>query len=107
LRPILFGRAVAETKNVSRRRAIMGSTIAGWILFGVGILIYLVSIWARIQKLTKRREEAIDLASIEDTAKAVAKLVEAFSKFSEDMQFLLLGSGCLVAGLYLLQNKPF
>jgi hypothetical protein len=85
----------------------MGSTIAGWILFGLGVLIYLVSIWGRIQKLIKRREEAIDLASIEDTAKAIAKLVETFSKFSEDMQFLLLGTGCLLAGLYLLKNQPF
>lgn len=84
----------------------IGSLIAGWIFFAIGVIIYLVSIWARAQKLLGAGERE-KLEVIKETAEAVGKLVEAFSKLSEDMQFLLLGTGCLIAGIYLLQNRPF
>lgn len=84
----------------------IGSLIAGWVLFAIGVIIYLVSIWARAQKLLGAGEEE-SLEAIKETATAVAKLAEVFSKFSEDMQFLLLGTGCLIAGVYLLQSRPF
>jgi hypothetical protein len=84
----------------------IGSLIAGWILFAVGLVIYGVSIWARIRKMLGAGEEE-SLAVIKETAEALAELAEAFSKFSEEMQFLLLGTGCLIGGIYLLQNRPF
>ena len=84
----------------------IGSLIAGWVLFAIGVIIYLVSIWARAQKLLGAGERG-KLEVFKETAEAVGKLVEAFSKFSEDMQFLLLGTGCLIAGIYLLQSRPF
>lgn len=83
-----------------------GSLIAGWILFAIGVVIYVISIWARVQKLLGAGEEE-GLEVIKETADAITRLAEAFSKFSEDMQFLLLGTGCLIAGIYLLQNRPF
>lgn len=84
----------------------MGSAIAGWILFTIGVVIYLVSIVARVKKMFgPGEEEGIEV--IKETAEALTALAEAFSKFSDDMQFLLLGTGCLVAGIYLLQNRPF
>lgn len=87
----------------------MGSLIAGWVLFVIGIIMYLVAIWGRVQKMRGAGgEEGVrDLGDIRDTAEAVAQLAEAFAKFSEDIQFLLLGTGALIAGLYLLVNQPF
>lgn len=82
----------------------LASQISGWILFAVGVLMYLVSIWRRLQQRTRREES---LRDIKDTVKALTELLDAFSKFSEDIQFLLLATGCLVVGIYLLQSKPF
>ena len=87
----------------------MGSLIAGWILFAIGVVMYIVAIWGRVRQLigggqgptTKGLEE------IKETGEAIAKLAEVFAKFSEDIQFLLLGTGALIAGLYLLVNQPF
>jgi hypothetical protein len=87
----------------------MGSLIAGWILFGIGVVMYIVAIWGRIRKMLGVREEtaARGLEDIKETAQAIAKLAEVFAKFSEDIQFLLLGTGALLGGLYLLVNQPF
>ena len=84
----------------------VASQIAGWILFIIGILMYLIILIERIRKLFQPTKRA-DFDSIEDTVDAIRKLLEAFSKFSDDMQFLLLASGCLIAGIYLLKNTPF
>jgi hypothetical protein len=84
----------------------IGSAIAGWILFVIGVVMYLVAIIERVRKMFGPGEEE-SLVAIKETAEAVAKLAEAFAKFSEDIQFLLLASGCLIAGIYLLQNRPF
>ena len=85
----------------------MASVYAGWILFGLGVLMYLLIIVQRFMKLISSNKEGVDFGPIEKTADAIAKLAEAFSKFSEDIQFLLLGTGCLAVGIYLLTNKPF
>lgn len=92
----------------------LGSLIAGWILFTVGVLMYLVSLWGRVKTLrsgssssSAEEELELDAGELTKLAEAAAKLVEAFTKFSEEIQFLLLGSGCLAAGIYLLQNRPF
>ncbi len=85
----------------------MGSQIAGWILFVLGLVLYAVAIWGRVSELFSPKRVAADLASIEDSAEAIAKLAEALSKFSQDIQFAILGSGCLAAGLYLLATRPF
>jgi hypothetical protein len=87
----------------------MGSEIAGWILFAIGVAMYIVSIWGRVRNLLGRGAEGAErgLEEIKDAAEAITKLAEVFAKFSEDIQFLLLGTGALVAGLYLLANKPF
>jgi hypothetical protein len=87
----------------------MGSMIAGWILFGIGVVMYIVAIWTRVRKLIGRGEEttARGLEDIKDAAEAISKLAEVFAKFSEDIQFLLLGTGALLAGIYLLVNQPF
>jgi hypothetical protein len=52
-------------------------------------------------------EQQESLGQIKDTAEALTKLAEAFAKFSEDMQYLILATGCLIGGIYLLQNQPF
>ena len=87
----------------------MGSLIAGWILFAVGVAMYVVAIWSRIRNLLGGGSEGVErgLEEFKETAEAIAKLAEVFAKFSEDIQFLLLGTGALVAGLYLLVNQPF
>jgi hypothetical protein len=85
----------------------MGSLIAGWILFALGIVLYGIAIWGRVRKLLAPRQEALDLSGIEDAAEAIAKLAQALSKFSEDIQFAILGTGCIAAGLYLLAHQPF
>lgn len=85
----------------------MGSLIAGWLLFGLGIVLYVIAIWGRVRRLLGRPPEALDPSAIEDTAKAIARLAEALSKLSEDLQFAILGTGCIAAGLYLLVNRPF
>jgi hypothetical protein len=84
----------------------IGSAIAGWILFGIGVLMYLVALVDRVRKMfgPGGRES---VAGLKDTVAAIAKLAEAFAKFSEDIQYLLLASGCLAAGIYLLQARPF
>ena len=84
----------------------MMSLIAGWILFVIGVAMYIVSLWGRIKKLTEK-SKLEGIGDVKDTVEALAKLAESFSKFSEDIQFLLLGSGCLAAGIYLLQTRPF
>lgn len=84
----------------------MLSQIAGGILFLIGVAMYVVSLWGRIKKLTEKKKLE-GIGDIKDTVEALAKLAESFSKFSEDIQFLLLGTGCLLAGIYLLQTKPF
>jgi hypothetical protein len=87
----------------------MGSTIAGWILFGLGVLMYLIGIFSRFRRLIGGGgEEGLEgIEDIVDAAKAIAKLAEVLNKFSEDIQFILLGTGALLAGLYLLTNQPF
>lgn len=85
----------------------MGSLIAGWMLFGLGIALYAIAIWGRVRKLLTPSQEALDLSEIEDAVEAIAKLAQALSKFSEDIQFAILGTGCIAAGLYLLANRPF
>lgn len=87
----------------------MGSVIAGWILFIIGCAMYIVSIWKRVSNLITpiRSTEELALDDIKDTVDGIKKLLEVFEKFSEDIQFLLLGSGCILAGLFLLANKPF
>jgi hypothetical protein len=84
----------------------IGSQIAGWILFGLGTLMYLLMLVKKAQSLRggDRRESP---SQIKDTVEALARLAEAFTKFSEDIQYLILATGCLIAGLYLLQNQPF
>jgi hypothetical protein len=87
----------------------MASQIAGWVLFGIGLIMYAVIIWGRIRRLlagetlTKR----LGLDSIKDLTDAIAKLVEVFAQLSDDMQFLVLATALLAAGLYLLTAKPF
>jgi hypothetical protein len=87
----------------------MGSTIAGWILFAIGIAMYAVAIWGRVRQLIGAGQSPPKkgLEQIKDAAEAIAKLADVFAKFSEDIQFLLLGTGALIAGLYLLVNQPF
>jgi uncharacterized membrane protein YiaA len=86
----------------------MGSQIAGWTLFGLGVIIYLIAIWERVRSRTTPSKEGLEsLREIKETAEAITKLAEAFSKFSEEIQFLLLGTGLLIAGIYLLSNQPF
>ncbi len=83
-----------------------GSGIAGWVLFILGVAGYLVSLWGYVQKRqSKQRLES--LTEIKETVEAIAKLAEAFAKFSEDIQFLLISSGFLFGGIYLLVNQPF
>ena len=81
------------------------SQIIGLFLVVVGVVMYVFSIWGYVQKRRQRQQES--LADIKATIYVVTKLLEAFAKFSEDMQFLLVATGILFAGLYLLQNKPF
>ena len=87
----------------------MGSLIAGWTLFIIGCVMYLISIWKRVKNFLapKVTQEELALEDIKEAVDAITKLLEAFSKFSEEVQFLILGSGCIMAGLYLLSNKPF
>jgi hypothetical protein len=83
----------------------MGSVIAGWVLFGLGLIIYAVVLVEKVRKMTRGSEESLD--TIKDTVEALAKLADTFSKFSDSMQLLLLGTGCLIAGIYLLSTQPF
>lgn len=83
----------------------MGSVIAGWVLFGLGLIIYVVVLVEKVRKMTRGSEESLD--TIKDTVEALAKLADTFSKFSDSMQLLLLGTGCLIAGIYLLSTQPF
>ena len=87
----------------------MGSLVAGWILFALGAAMYIISIWGRVKNLLGGGAEAgvRGLEEIKDAAEAITKLAEAFAKFSEEIQFLLLGTGALAAGIYLLTNRPF
>ncbi len=83
----------------------MGSVIAGWVLFGLGLIIYAVVLVEKVRKMIRGSEESLD--TIKDTVEAMAKLADTFSKFSDSMQLLLLGTGCLIAGIYLLSTQPF
>lgn len=87
----------------------MGSQIAGWMLFGVGLIMYAVAIWGRIRRMLGDKGLAADLGldSIKDVTEALAKLAEVFAKLSEDMQYLVLATVLLAAGLYLLTARPF
>jgi hypothetical protein len=83
----------------------IGSVIAGWVLFGLGLIIYAVVLVDKVRKMSRGSEEGLD--TIKDTVEALAKLADTFSKFSDSMQLLLLGTGCLIAGIYLLSTQPF
>ena len=87
----------------------MASQIAGWILFGVGLIIYAVVIWGRIRRLLAGESLAnhLGLDTIKDLTDAIAKLAEVFARLSEDMQLLVLATALLAAGLYLLTVRPF
>jgi hypothetical protein len=87
----------------------MASQIAGWILFAIGLIMYAVIIWGRIRRLLSGETLAkrLGLDTIKDIADAIAKLVEVFAQLSDDMQFLVLATVLLAAGLYLLSAKPF
>ena len=81
------------------------SQIIGLVLVVIGVVMYAFSIWGYYQK--KKQAQKRGLSEIKETIEAVTKLLEAFAKFSDDMQFLLLATGILFAGLYLLPNKQF
>jgi hypothetical protein len=81
------------------------SQIIGLVLVVIGVVMYAFSIWGYYQKRTQKQRGG--LSEIKETLDALTKLLEAFAKFSDDMQFLLVATGILFAGLYLLQNKPF
>jgi hypothetical protein len=87
----------------------MASQIAGWILFGIGLIMYAVIIWGRIRRLLQGETvtKRLGLDSIKDLTDAIAKLVEVFAQLSDDMQFLILATALVAAGLYLLSAKPF
>jgi hypothetical protein len=102
----MFVKSSLTTILIDEEDIMIGSLIAGWVLFIIGVLMYLASLVGRIQKM-RRRDRLESLAEIKDTVEALAKLAEAFSKFSEDIQYLLLATGCLIAGIYLLQSRPF
>ena len=87
----------------------MASQIAGWVLFAVGLVMYAVVIWGRIRRLMSGGSLRADLGldTIKDVTDAIAKLAEVFAKLSEDMQFLVLATALLAAGLYLLTVRPF
>jgi hypothetical protein len=87
----------------------MASQIAGWILFGVGLIMYAVIIWGRIRRLMSGESLAkrLGIDTIKDLTDAIAKLVEVFAQLSDDMQFLVLATVLLAAGIYLLTAKPF
>ena len=85
------------------------SSIAGMIMFILGTLMLLLELIAQARKTfgtPQGGRESIAVAT-KDTMEAVAKLLEAFNKFSDSMQRLLLGTALMIGGLYLLSNKPF
>lgn len=87
----------------------MASQIAGWTLFGIGLIMYVVIIWGRIRRLMAGESLAkrLGLDTIKDLTDAIAKLAEVFAQLSDDMQFLVLATALLAAGLYLLTARPF
>jgi len=85
------------------------SSIAGMIMFILGTLMLLLELIAQARKTfgaPQGGRESV-AAATKDTVEAVAKLLEAFNKFSDSMQRLLLGTALMIGGLYLLSNKPF
>jgi len=86
-----------------------GSLIAGWSLFGIGALMYLGMLVKKALSLRNSRSSSQQesLRQIKNTVEALTLLAEALSKFSEDMQYLILATGCLIGGIDMLQNQPF
>lgn len=87
------------------------SSIAGMIMFILGTLMLLLELVAQARKTfgggEGGRGGAERAGAAKDSIEAVTKLLEAFNKFSDSMQRLLLGTALMIGGLYLLSNKPF
>jgi hypothetical protein len=89
------------------------STLAGSIMFILGSALLVLEIVLQFKDALKRDDraagnlEAKSIEQIEDLVTAAAMLMAAFSRFSERIQRLILGTALMLGGAYLISNQPF
>ena len=89
----------------------MLSTIVGLVRLVLGIACYIVALWVWLKTSIKAPDVRVGTKGVADDWKAileaVAKILEQFAKLTAPVQFALLGTLWIGAGLYILANKPF